>query len=210
MYVPVFNALDDADEIRALVASVGSADLVTVGPDGYPVSTLLPVVWHEDVLIAHMARANPHWRALVDDAPALAVVTGPQAYVSPAWYASKAEHGRVVPTWNYSAVHLTGRVRVHDDADFVLRAVTLLTEQHEQGRAEPWAVGDAPAQFVARQLRGIVGVELRVERVEAKAKLSQNRSADDHAGVVAGLSGEPNRDAAAVADAMARAGRYRA
>jgi transcriptional regulator len=153
MYVPVFNALDDADEIRALVAAVGTAQVVTVGADGYPVATLLPVVWDGDVLLGHMARANPQWRDLPDDAPALAVVTGPQAYVSPSWYASKAEHGRVVPTWNYSAVHLTGRLRVHEDAEELHRLVTALTEQHEHGRAQPWAVTDAPADFVRRQLR---------------------------------------------------------
>ncbi|MDQ0425051.1 FMN-binding negative transcriptional regulator [Cellulomonas iranensis] len=206
MYVPVFNALDDADEVRALVAAVGTAQVVTVGADGYPVATLLPVVWDGDRLLGHMARANPQWRDLPDDAPALAVVSGPQAYVSPSWYASKAEHGRVVPTWNYSAVHLTGRLRVHEDVEELHRLVTALTEQHERDRAQPWAVTDAPADFVRRQLRAVVGVELRVERVEAKAKLSQNRSPQDHAGVVAGLADERHADAPAVADAMRRTG----
>lgn len=209
MYVPVFNALDDADEIRRLVAHAGSAELVTVGPEGYPLSTLLPVVWDGDRVVMHMARANPQWRSIGDDAPALAVVTGPQAYVSPSWYASKAEHGRVVPTWNYSAVHLTGRARVVTDEVWLRDAVTLLTAQHEDGRPAPWAVSDAPADFVTRQLRAVVGVELRVERVEAKAKLSQNRSAADHAGVVAGLAQEGAADAHAVADVMRRTGTRR-
>ena len=110
MYVPHFNALDDEAEIRALVAAVGTADLVTVADDGFPVATLLPVLWEDARLVMHLARANPQWRALADGAPALAVVTGPDAYVSPAWYPSKDEHGRVVPTWNYSQVHLTGRL----------------------------------------------------------------------------------------------------
>lgn len=209
MYVPVFNVLDDPDEVRALVAAVGSADLVTVGADGYPLSTLLPVVWDGDRLVLHMARANPHWRAIGDDAPALAVVTRPQAYVSPGWYPSKAEHGRVVPTWNYSAVHLRGRARVRTDGAFLREAVTLLTDAHEQGRAARWRVTDAPEDFIRKQLRAVVGVELRVERVEAKAKLSQNRSAEDHAGVVAGLHAEDAPNAAAVASAMTATGRRR-
>ena len=111
MYVPRFNALDDDDAIRAMVTRIGSAELVTVGEDGYPLATRLPVVWDGDRLVLHIARANPHWR--VDPGrgrrPALAVVTDAEAYVSPAWYATKAEHGRVVPTWNYSAVQITGR-----------------------------------------------------------------------------------------------------
>ncbi|MBO3095356.1 FMN-binding negative transcriptional regulator [Cellulomonas dongxiuzhuiae] len=202
MYIPVFNALADADEIRALVASVGTAELVTVGTDGYPTSTLLPVVWDGDRLVLHMARANPQWRTIGDDAPALAVVTGPQAYVSPTWYPSKAEHGRTVPTWNYSAVHLTGRARVRTDASWLHEAVTLLTDHHESGRADRWQVTDAPAAFVEKQLRAVVGIEVLVERVEAKAKLSQNRSAADHAGVVTGLDAQDDAQASAVAHAM--------
>jgi transcriptional regulator len=202
VYVPVFNALDDADEIRALVAAAGSAELVTVGTDGYPVSTLLPVVWDGDRLVLHMARANPQWRTIGDDAPALAVVTGPQAYVSPTWYPSKAEHGRMVPTWNYSAVHLTGRARVHTDPAWLRDAVTALTDRHEAGRPDRWQVTDAPEVFVEKQLRAIVGIELLVERVEAKAKLSQNRSAADHAGVVTGLDAQDDTQSSAVAHAM--------
>ena len=209
MYTPVFNALDDVDEIRALVAAAATAELVTVGPDGYPVSTLLPVVWDGDRLVCHMARANPQWRSIGDDAPALAVVTGPQAYVSPTWYPSKAEHGRTVPTWNYSAVHLTGRVRVRTEEAWLREAVTLLTDQHERDRADRWHVTDAPADFVTRNLRGVVGIEMLVERVEAKAKLSQNRSPEDHAGVVAGLQQEEDAAAAAVAAAMRATGTRR-
>jgi transcriptional regulator len=204
VYVPRPNVLDDAAAVRALVRAVGAAELVSTGPDGYPLATRLPVVWDGDRLVMHIARANPHWRAVPADAPvpALAVVTGPEAYVSPAWYASKAEHGRVVPTWNYSAVHLTGRLRRHDDPEWLREAVTLLTDLHEGRRAEPWAVTDAPAAYVDQQLRAIVGLELEVERVEAKAKLSQNRSAEDRAGVVAGLRAEGGAREAQVADAM--------
>lgn len=187
MYVPHFNRMDDA-AVAAFLDQTGAAELVTTASDGYPVATLLPFVRHGDRLLMHMARANPHWRDIAPETPALAVVAGAQAYVSPSWYAAKREHGRVVPTWNYSSVHLTGRVTVHDDPDWLRDLVTRLTDLHEADRDEPWAVTDAPAPYVDKQLRAIVGVELRIERVEAKAKLSQNRSADDRAGVVAGLA----------------------
>jgi transcriptional regulator len=134
----------------------------------------------------------------------LLVVTGPQAYVSPSWYASKAEHGRVVPTWNYTAVHLTGRARVHEDAAWLRDAVDELVEHHEAARPRPWRSSDAPGRFVEGQLRAVVGIEVTVERVEAKAKLSQNRSAADREGVVRGLREEGSAGAAAVAEQMTR------
>jgi transcriptional regulator len=196
VYVSHFNALEDLDEIQALVASVGSAQLVTLGPDGFPAATLLPVIWDHgrDRLVMHMARANQHWKAIGPGTPALAVVTGPEAYVSPAWYATKAEHGKVVPTWNYSAVHFTGRVSVTHDPEWLREAVTWLTDVHEGPRAaaghRAWSVDDPPAKYVEGQLRAIVGVELAIERVEAKAKLSQNRPEADRAGVVVGLRAE--------------------
>lgn len=204
MYVPRFNRLDDLEEVRRLVASVGSAQLVTVGSEGYPLATLLPVLWEEDRLVFHMARANDHWRAIEAGAPALAVISGAEAYVSPAWYPSKQEQGRVVPTWNYSAVQLTGRVRVLDDADWVRGAVCRLTDRHEGRRAEPWAVQDAPEAYLAQQLRAIVGLEMTVESVEAKAKHSQNRSEEDRLGVVAGLRREGGRREQQVAEEMER------
>jgi transcriptional regulator len=202
MYVPHFNAMTDDPEIRQMVADIGSAQLITVGADGYPLATLLPVIWRGDTVIAHMARANQHWKAIGTDRPVLLVVTGPQAYISPTWYASKAEHGKVVPTWNYSVVQITGRATVHDDADWVRGAVDELVGRHEGHRAEPWHSTDAPEKYIQGQLRAIVGVEIAVERVEAKAKLSQNRSEEDRTGVVSGLLHEGSRDAAAVAAQM--------
>ncbi|MEO3935232.1 FMN-binding negative transcriptional regulator [Dermatophilaceae bacterium Soc4.6] len=202
MYIPPFNAVSAEPEVRAMVAQVAAGDLVTVGADGYPLSTRLPLLWTDETVTAHFARANPHWRAITDDAPALLVVTGPQAYISPSWYAAKAEHGRVVPTWNYSAVQLTGRVRVHDDVEWVRAMVTRLTQAHEAHRASPWQVEDAPPAYVEAQLRGIVGVELVVERVEGKAKWSQNRSEADRVGVVSGLLAEGTGDAAAMAHSV--------
>jgi len=130
-------------------------------------------------------------------------VHGPQAYISPSWYESKARHGRVVPTWNYEAVHLTGTIEFHQDAEWLRAFVTRLTELHEGGRAHPWAVTDAPPEYIDGQLRAIVGVELTITAIEAKQKLSQNRSALDRAGVVAGLQGEPGPDPAAIAAVMA-------
>ena len=205
MYVPHFNALDDHAQITRLVETVGSVELITTGPEGYPLATLLPVVWDEGRLILHMAKANPHWRAITEDAagtPALAVVTGPQAYVSPTWYAAKAEHGRVVPTWNYAVVHAHGELRAIDDPRWLRAFVERLTDTHEGGRPKRWHVADAPEEFIERQLQGIVGIELVIEKVEAKAKLSQNRDDADFSGVVTGLRSEGSGREHEVADAM--------
>jgi transcriptional regulator len=197
MYVPHFNAIDE-QAARALVADLGAGELITTGPDGYPVATLLPVLWERDTVIAHLARANPQWRAIGQDTAALLVCTGPQGYIHPGWYAAKAEHGKVVPTWNYAAVHLAGRARVIEDPDWLRGAVARLTDRHEAGFPDRWQVGDAPEGYLDAMLKAIVGLELRVERIEAKAKLSQNRSAADRRGVIEGLGAHP------VADAMRR------
>jgi transcriptional regulator len=202
VYVPRFNSVDEEVEVRAIVADAKVGWLVTIDGDGTPEATLLPIMWRDDTVVAHMARANRQWRTMQPEARALVIVTGPDAYVSPSWYASKAEHGRVVPTWNYTAVHLTGTARVRLEPGWLRQAVSELTEVHEGGRAAPWWVSDAPAEYIEAQLRGIVGIELAVERVDAKAKLSQNRSDADRAGVIDGLSSEGDPDAAAIAEAM--------
>src|SRR3954451_1981775 len=191
MYVPRHFAVEDLDEVRALVRAVHVGQLVTVGADGTPDATLLPVLWDGDEVVVHLARANEHWRRIVSGSPGLVVVTGPDAYITPRWYASKREHGRVVPTWNYSAVHLRGPVAVHDDVEWLRQAVTRLTDHHERRTADGdgWTVDDAPSRFLEGQLKAIVGVSMAVTHVEAKAKLSQNRSEADRAGVVDGLSG---------------------
>lgn len=202
MYTPRFNQVDDDAALRRMVAEARVAWLVTTGPDGFPQATLLPIIWRESTVIAHLARANRQWRALADGSPALLIVTGPDAYIHPGWYAAKTETGEVAPTWNYSAVHLTGTVTVHDDPEWLRAAVTELTEAHESGRADRWQVTDAPPEYIDLQLSGIVGIELAIEKVEGKAKLSQNRSAADRRGVIAGLEAEPFPGAAAVASAM--------
>ncbi|GAA4178698.1 FMN-binding negative transcriptional regulator [Gryllotalpicola koreensis] len=210
MYTPRFNQVDDEAEIRRMVAEARVAWLVTAAPDGVPQASLLPIIWRpgdggrgeNGTVIAHLARANRHWRAITNGAPALLIVTGPDAYIHPGWYAAKAEAGKVVPTWNYSAVHLSGPITVHDDPEWLRAAVTELTELHESGRSDAWAVTDAPPEYLDMQLSGIVGIEVAVEKVEGKAKLSQNRSEADRRGVVAGLATEPFPGAEAVAAAM--------
>jgi transcriptional regulator len=214
MYLPRHFTQTDLAEIAAFVDAAAAADLVTF--DGTrPVATRLPVIWDRPDdwieqgaygrLLGHIAIANDQWQTAQPGAHALAIVHGPQAYISPAWYESKARHGRVVPTWNYQIVHLTGTLTWHQDSEWLRGLVTRLTVLHESGRAHPWAVTDAPADYVNGQLRAIVGVELQITTIEAKQKLSQNRSAADQAGVVEGLRAEQGDDAgsAAVADLMA-------
>jgi len=207
MYVPTHFAMDDA-AVQQLLAEHGAGDLVTVTPQGL-VATMLPFVYDPDAgphgaLLGHVARNNEHWR-LPAIGEALVILRGPDAYVTPGWYASKVEHGRVVPTWNYVTAHVHGELVVHDDVEWLGSLVRRLTEKHEAGRAQPWSVEDAPPAFTAGQLRAIVGVEVRISRIEAKAKLSQNRPAADIDGVVAGLrtDGDPTM-AQAVEDARPR------
>lgn len=150
-------------------------------------------------LSGHFARNNEHWKR-ADGQKCRVILRGPDAYVSPGWYPSKAEHGRVVPTWNYLTVHVHGTATVHDDVVWLEDLVRRLTDLHEAGRPEPWSVDDAPEKFFAGQLRAIVGVEIRIDRVEAKFKLSQNRPASDVDGVIAGLRADgddPSADAVA-------------
>ena len=198
MFVPAVNRIEDGHQISSLVAQARTAQFVTVGADGVPAATLLPIIWSDDVVIAHMAKANRQWRDITPHSPCRLICSGPDAYISPSWYASKAEHGRVVPTWNYAAVHLTGTVTVHQDRERLRDIVSRLTDMHERHRAQPWRVTDAPDRFIEGQLGGIVGLEVTVTRVEAKAKYSQNRSEQDRRGVVAGLRGENFTRAAAV------------
>jgi transcriptional regulator len=202
VYTPPFNRWDDEVELRQFVADVRVGWLVTSREGAAPSASLLPVIWRADTVVAHFARANSHWREIGEDEMALLIVTGPDAYISPSWYAAKAEHGKVVPTWNYRAVHLTGTTRVHQDPEWLRTVVTDLTDRHEGDRDDPWHVGDAPEAYIDGQLRGIVGLELTVTGVEGKAKLSQNRSRADREGVINGLRDGPRAGDQAVADAM--------
>ena len=152
-------------------------------------------------LHGHLARNNDQWR-LAAAGESLAIVRGPDAYITPGWYASKAEHGRVVPTWNYVTAHVYGRLVVHDDPVWTEDLVRRLTTKHEAYRDHPWSPDDAPRPFIEGQLRAIVGIELEITRIEAKAKLSQNRPAADVEGVIAGLRERGDKESA---DAVERA-----
>lgn len=188
MYVPAPFAADDADEVIARLARRWSAVLITIDEHGMPVGTHLPILWDAEKRIAtgHTARANPQWKQ--GAGKGLIVLSGAEAYVTPGWYPSKAEHGKTVPTWNYEAVHISGQVEWFDDAVRLEAVVGELSRLHEQDRAEPWSVDDAPRPYIDALLRGIVGVSLSAERVEAKRKLSQNKSEADFDGVARGLS----------------------
>jgi transcriptional regulator len=186
MYRPAANAVDDKTGWQILAGS-RAGHLVTAA--GSLDATFLPFLVDLDGsrVLAHFARANPQWRT-ADGTRALLIASGANAYISPSYYATKQESGKVVPTWNYTAVHAHGVLRVHDDIEWLRDLVEQLTNLHESDREIPWAITDAPAEYIDRNLKAIVGVELIVDRLEAKRKLSQNRSADDIAGVVAGLS----------------------
>jgi transcriptional regulator len=191
MYVPPAFREDDLAALHATMREARLANLVTATAEGL-VATPLPLLIAPEegpygTLYGHVARANAQWK-LPPTGDAMALFMGPEAYVSPSFYPSKQEHGKVVPTWNYVAVHAYGPAEFFDDADRLLDVVTRLTDLHERPRAEPWAVTDAPEAFVRAQLRGIVGVRLPIARIDGKRKMSQNRSAGDRRGVAAGLA----------------------
>jgi transcriptional regulator len=183
MYIPGHFALSD-EQTEAALAQAGFAQLVTHDTSGFLV-TPLPLIYDGHSMIGHVSRANPHWRA--DGQSSVAIFSGPDAYISPNFYATKAETGKVVPTWNYEVLVVHGTLVTHDDPDWVLDLVTRLTDRHERGRAEPWRVTDAPESYTRAQLRAIVGIELVITKVEGKAKMSQNQPERNRAGVVAGL-----------------------
>jgi transcriptional regulator len=189
MYIPRQFSLSE-EETAAALAQVEFANLVTHDPSGFIV-TPLPLIHDGRSLIGHVSRANPHWHA--DGCESVAIFSGPHGYISPSLYATKAETGKVVPTWNYEVLNVHGRLVAHDDADWVLNLVTMLTNRHEQRRAQPWHVTDAPESYTRAQLRAIVGVELVIAKVEGKTKMSQNQPERNRMGVVAGLreSGSP-------------------
>lgn len=192
MYVPTAFRQDDLAELHAQIRANPFALLASAGREGVQAShlplLLEPGEGEFGTLYGHFARANPHWRELQGGSEALAVFSGPDAYISPAWYPTKAEHGKVVPTWNYIAVHARGPVELIDDPQRLLGIVGRLSDHHEAGRPQPWAVDDAPHDYLDAMLRTIVGFALPIRRLEGKWKLGQNRSAADQAGVHAGLS----------------------
>ena len=204
MYIPAHFAPDEA-MVGELLRNHGAADLVTATPEGLVASMLpflyVPEVGEHGALHGHLARNNPQWK-LSAAGQSLVIVRGPDAYITPSWYASKAEHGRVVPTWNYVTAHVYGTLVVHDDPVWTEDLVRRLTAKHEAYREHPWSPDDAPRAFIEGQLRAIVGIELEITRIEAKAKLSQNRPAADVERVIEGLR---ERGDTASADAVEEA-----
>lgn len=191
MYLPAHFEQHDRAALHGLVAAHPLATLVTPGPEG-TVADLLPLQLHTGddgsaELRGHVARANPLWRH-AHGQPVLALFHGPQAYVTPSWYASKPRHGKVVPTWNYTVVQARGTLQAVDDAPWLRELVGLLTDTHESPRPAPWQVEDAPADFVQQMLRAIVGIRIPVDRLVGKWKVSQNRDEADRAGVATGLA----------------------
>ncbi|AGL87838.1 negative transcriptional regulator, PaiB family [Pseudomonas sp. NFPP10] len=192
MYLPRAFVDEDLARLQQLILGSRLATLVTWGALGLQASHLPllldPGQGANGTLYGHLAKANPQCAELAAGAEALVIFTGEDAYVSPSFYPSKAEHGKVVPTWNYVAVHAYGQPEVFSDPERLLKVVGGLTERHEAGRPQPWQVTDAPADYLEGMLRAIVGFALPIQRLEGKRKLSQNRSAEDIAGVREGLA----------------------
>lgn len=209
MYRPPLFREDRIEVQHALVRAHPLGLLVSAGPDGL-VANHVPFVLHpaaseRGTLRCHVARANPHWRELSAVDECLVIFQGPQVYVTPSWYETKRETGKVVPTWNYATVHVWGRPQVIDDVEWLRGNVEDLTRMNEAALPAPWKVDDAPADFVAMQLKAIVGIEIPIARIEGKWKVSQNRPEADRAGVVAGLRAQGG-EAATMADLVAERG----
>jgi transcriptional regulator len=202
MYLPAHFAEPRVDVLHEALHGGGLATLVTTGAGGLDASHLPLLLEPEPAplgrLVGHVARANPQWSATPEGSAALAVLLGPDAYVTPSWYATKRETGKVVPTWNYVAIHAHGIVRFFHERDRLLDVVTRLTDRHERAREHPWRVTDAPAEYLDGMLAGIVGVELTLTRLEGKWKASQNRNEADRRGVEEGLRAEGHPELAAL------------
>ncbi|MHC8389287.1 FMN-binding negative transcriptional regulator [Pseudomonas sp. MDT2-39-1] len=206
MYNPNGFAIKDLHELQQQIRGTRLAMVVTHGEQGLQASHL-PLLFNPEqgqngTLYGHFARGNPQWKELQNGAEALVIFAGADAYVSPGFYPSKTEHGNVVPTWNYVAVHAYGTAEVFTDADRLLNLVSDLTNRHEAGRAQPWKVTDAPADYIDGMLKAIVGFALPIQRLEGKRKLSQNRSVADIAGVREGLAASPDVHDQALAHLM--------
>jgi transcriptional regulator len=201
MYTPNHFAQHDVAAMHALVREHPLGAWVL--HDGQQLlANHVPFALHaeQNLLRCHVARANPAWRACAEQpVDCVVMFRGPQHYISPSWYPSKQEHGKVVPTWNYALVHVHGKARAVDDADWLLANVHSLTNQHEAGRPKPWQVSDAPNDYIDKLLAAIVGIEITIERFEGKWKTSQNQPAANRSGVVSGLQQEGDAAAAAMA-----------
>jgi transcriptional regulator len=209
IYAPPHFREDRVEVLHAAMRAAPFANLVTMGTEGLD-ATPLPLMLRpsdgpQGSLIGHVARANPQWRTTDVSHEALAIFAGPDSYITPSWYETKRLTGKVVPTWNYVTIHARGRITFFQEPERLLDLVRRLTDRHEGERADPWAVDDAPAEFIQSQLRAIVGLRLEITALTGKWKMSQNRSAADRAGVVAGLRADGGAVGEAVAGAVARA-----
>lgn len=204
MYAPPVFREDRIDVMQDLMRAHPFATLITV-EDGRPNATHIPFAFHAGdgsefgTLRGHVARPNPVWSAFDAAIDVLVVFQGPHHYITPSWYPSKAEHGKVVPTWNYAMVHAQGPLRVVEDPDWLLAHLDTLTDGQETGRNTRWKLDDAPSDYIEKMVRGNVGLEIPISRLDGKWKMSQNRNAGDRAGVVAGLAAEGTDSAAEVA-----------
>jgi transcriptional regulator len=196
MYIPKFNEETRTPVLHELIRSQPFASLVTYGTSGLFASHI-PMILDEQIgdeqagpfglLKGHLSRANAQWKDFAPEVQALAIFSGPQHYITPRWYEEKQATGKVVPTWNYVVVHAYGSLKIIEDADWLRAHVETLTNIHEAASPEPWAVSDAPDDYIRTMIKGIVGLEFSIERLEGKWKLSQNRSESDRRGVVEGL-----------------------
>jgi transcriptional regulator len=205
MYRPDHFRVDDIAEMHALMRARPLAALVSAGAAGLYATHLPTVLKNEGefgAIECHLARANPHWKDLAAGGEALMIFQGPEAYITPNWYASKAETGKVVPTWNYAAVHAYGRPQVMEDKDWLRRHVGELTAQQETSEPKPWAVTDAPESFIDVMLRGIVGFRFDIARLEGKWKMSQNREMGDRVTTADGLERRGQNEDAQVAEVI--------
>jgi len=198
MYTPPHFREDDIAVLHEAIRRIAFGTLVTLGPDGL-VASHVPLLLDAEkgargTLTGHLAKANIQTKTEASDIEALAIFQGPEAYITPNWYATKQEHGKVVPTWNYVAVHAYGPISFFEDAERLRDQVASLTDRHEAANAEPWALNDAPEKFVQSQLKGIIGFEIPITRIDGKWKLSQNRPAADKEGVIRGLETRDGAD----------------
>jgi len=207
MFVPDHFRVEDLAQMHALMRGRPFAALVSAGASGLYASHMPTVLKDEGAygtIECHLSRANPHWRDLAEGGEALMIFTGPEGYITPNWYPSKAEHGKVVPTWNYAVVHAYGRPAVKDDRDWLRRHVGELTTQQERSEALPWKLTDAPDSYIDAMTRGIVGFHFEITRLQGKWKMSQNRQTPDWEGVVRGLNARASGDDLEIAEAVAQ------
>jgi transcriptional regulator len=207
MYLPDHFRVEDVPQMHALIRAHPFAALVSSGAAGLYASHLPTVLKDEGdhgTIECHLARANPHWRELAEGHEALMIFQGPEAYITPNWYPTKAESGKVVPTWNYAVVHAYGRPEVMQDKDWLRRHVGELTAQQEKTEARPWQLSDAPDSYIDVMTRGIVGFRYAITRLEGKWKMSQNRQEQDWKGVVTGLNARASGDDLEIAEQVAR------